>query len=81
MSHRGAAGKHTLPPNPTWLEFENTDGDESLWPTNNTEVVDAEGHVNYMRIARLDESLSIKWRTEVGKGVAKLSNLNREWSY
>ncbi|KAF7985154.1 hypothetical protein HWV62_7724 [Athelia sp. TMB] len=79
MSHRGpASSKHSMPPNPKWIEFENSDGDESLWPTNTTEVVDREGHVNYMRPAALDESLSIKWRVEVAKGVAKLANWDSE---
>lgn len=78
MSHRGLSIKHALPANPTWLEFVNSDGDQSLWPTNNSEVVDAEGHVNFMRIAGIDEPISIKWRCEAAKGVAKLSNLDRE---
>ncbi|KZP25538.1 hypothetical protein FIBSPDRAFT_783082 [Athelia psychrophila] len=81
MSHRGASKQHVIPPNPKWVEFESSDGDESLWPTNTTEVVDREGHVNYMRPAVLDEALSIKWRVEVARGVAKLANWDPEPAY
>jgi hypothetical protein len=75
MSNRGLSNKHALPANPSWIEFERTDGDQSLWPTNTTKNVDREGHVNYMRVSAIDESLSIKWRVEVGKALAIIMEL------
>ncbi len=75
MSIRKASTKHTLPANPSWLEFTRSDGNKSLWPTNTQRVVDHEGHVNYMRPAGLDESLCIDWRKKVGLAVARALNM------
>jgi hypothetical protein len=61
---------HVLPSNPTYIDFPLSDGDESQWPTNTARVVDSEGHVNYMRPVPIDESLSVKWRCEVGASLA-----------
>ena len=70
MSARGISNAHVLPKNPTFIDFPVSDGDEGQWPTNTTRVVDAEGQINYMRAVPLDESLSIKWRCEVGASLA-----------
>ncbi|KAG6335839.1 hypothetical protein ID866_3253 [Astraeus odoratus] len=70
MSGRGFSGSHSLPPNPTYIDFPISDGDKKQWPTNTVRVVDSEGHVNYMRPVPLDESLVIKWRCEVGASLA-----------
>lgn len=78
MSSRAVSSKHILPTNPTWLEFERSDGDPANWPTNTTREVDHEGHVNYMRVNTLDEPLAIKWRVEVGKALAEHMGLQRE---
>ncbi|KAF8141520.1 hypothetical protein EV363DRAFT_1204315 [Boletus edulis] len=67
---RSISSGHVLPPNPTFIDFSVSDGDQSQWPTNTTRVVDSEGHVNYMRSVPIDESLSIKWRCEVGASLA-----------
>ena len=67
---RSISAAHVLPPNPTYIDFPVSDGDENQWPTNTTRVVDSEGHVNYMRPVPIDESLSIKWRCEVGASLA-----------
>ena len=75
MSNRGLSNKHVLPANPTWIEFERSDGDQNLWPRNTTKVVDQESHVNYMRVAPLDDYISIKWRVEVGKALAGFMDL------
>jgi hypothetical protein len=75
MSNRSFSSKHTLPPNPAWIEFERSDGDQNLWPQNTTKSVDREGHVNYMRVAPLDDPLCIKWRVESGKALANLMEL------
>jgi len=75
MSNRSFSSKHALPPNPAWIEFERSDGDQSLWPPNTTKSVDREGHVNYMRVASVDDPLSIKWRVEVGKALGNLMEL------
>ncbi|KAG1746514.1 uncharacterized protein EDB91DRAFT_1117321 [Suillus paluster] len=74
-SHKGFSSSHAIPPNPTFLDFPRSDGDPSNWPTNTTFAVDSEGHVNYMRVAALDESLSIKWRVEVGASLATKLNM------
>lgn len=80
MSNRGTTNKYVLPDNPKWIEFGKSDGDQSKWPTNNTKVVDSEGHVNYMRIDELDGNVSLKWRIEVAKRVAVLMNMPGELS-
>lgn len=61
---------HVLPQNPTYIDFPVSDGDEGQWPTNTARVVDGEGHVNFMRPVPIDESLSVKWRCEVGASLA-----------
>ena len=70
MSSRTISAGHVLPQNPTFIDFPVSDGHESQWPANTTRVVDSEGHVNYMRPVPIDESLSIKWRCEVGASLA-----------
>ena len=67
---RSISSGHVLPPNPTFIDFPLSDGDEGQWPTNTTRAVDNEGHVNYMRVVPIDESLCIKWRCEVGASLA-----------
>ncbi|CDO69634.1 hypothetical protein BN946_scf184851.g22 [Trametes cinnabarina] len=67
---RRYAGAHTIPENPTWLEFPRSDGDPSVLPRNTKQVVDSEGQVNFMRPVPLDESLAIGWRVSVGAALA-----------
>ncbi|KAG1770685.1 hypothetical protein EDD22DRAFT_865505 [Suillus occidentalis] len=74
-SHKGFSSSHAIPPNATFIDFPRSDGDPSNWPTNNTPHIDSEGHVNYMRQAALDESLSIKWRVEVAAALASKLNM------
>ncbi|KAG1740070.1 hypothetical protein EDB19DRAFT_1710115 [Suillus lakei] len=74
-THKGFGSSHAIPPNPTFLDFPRSDGDPSNWPINTTPHVDSEGHVNYMRQAALDESLSIKWRVEVAAALASKLNM------
>jgi hypothetical protein len=75
-ARRQYSDKHTLPDNPSWIDFVRSDGDENRWPTNTTREVDAQGHVNYMRPVPLDEpGLSVKWRIEVAVALAVLLNL------
>ncbi|KAA1470251.1 hypothetical protein DENSPDRAFT_817793 [Dentipellis sp. KUC8613] len=81
MSSRNIAGGHALPSNPQWLEFERSDGDESLWPTNTECVVDHEGQVNYMRPVDDDESSSVHWRTQIAKKVAEKLGMAPNSSY
>ncbi|KAF8159463.1 hypothetical protein B0H34DRAFT_858265 [Crassisporium funariophilum] len=72
MSVRRVAAepKTELPANPTFIEFPKTDGTPSTWPVNTTQVVDEEGHVNFM--APLDDSHphAIRWRVQAGSAVA-----------
>lgn len=77
-THKGFGSSHAIPPNPTFIDFPRSDGDPSNWPTNTTPHIDSEGHVNFMRQASLDESLSIKWRVEVGAALASKLNMPRE---
>ncbi|KAH7915297.1 hypothetical protein BJ138DRAFT_1170046 [Hygrophoropsis aurantiaca] len=81
MSARGISGAHALPANPSFIDFPRSDGDPSQWPTNTAKVVDGEGHVNFMRPVPLDESLSIKWRREVGNSLAQRMGLPTGPSY
>ncbi|KAI9064803.1 hypothetical protein FKP32DRAFT_1757175 [Trametes sanguinea] len=67
---RKYAGSHTLPDNPSWLEFPRSDGDPSALPKNTKQVVDSDGQVNFMRPVPLDESLAIGWRVSVGAALA-----------
>ncbi|KAG1795158.1 uncharacterized protein HD556DRAFT_1235927 [Suillus plorans] len=74
-THKGFGSSHAIPPNPTFIDFPRSDGDPSNWPTNTTPHIDSEGHVNFMRQASLDESLSIKWRVEVAAALASKINM------
>ncbi|KAJ6581572.1 hypothetical protein B0H19DRAFT_1369885 [Mycena capillaripes] len=69
-AHRNHSNKHALPTNPTFIDFPRSDGDSTLWPTNTTREIDAEGCVNYMQPVGLDEPLSIKWRVGVGDAIS-----------
>ena len=69
MSRRHAGG-HTIPDNPTWIEFPRSDGSASYLPKNTTKVVDSEGQVNFMRPVGMEESLSNLWRVAVGSAMA-----------
>jgi hypothetical protein len=71
MTSRSVAGGHVLPPNPEFLEFERTDGDAKQWPTNTNEVVDGDGHVNYMKPFGPDDSSNVHWRCQVAMKVAE----------
>src|SRR6266849_1102892 len=71
MTSRNIAGGHVLPPNPEFLEFERTDGDVKQWPTNTKEVVDGDGHVNYMKPLGPDDSSNIHWRSQVAMKAAE----------
>ncbi|KAK7061027.1 hypothetical protein VNI00_000762 [Paramarasmius palmivorus] len=68
---RTVASKHELPPNPTYKEFERSDGDSSTWPVYTERIVDSNGHVNYMQYLDLEQAASKKWRSTVGQAVAK----------
>ncbi|TFK63002.1 hypothetical protein BDN72DRAFT_827027 [Pluteus cervinus] len=75
MSQRKPAQHHTLPANPTYVEFPRTDGNQALWPTHTTKIVDSDGQVNFMLHLGLDSPISIKWRVQVGKAVALDMNM------
>ena len=71
--------KHTLPDNPTWIEFKRTDGDPNRWPTDTTLVVRS-GEVNYYRVVPDDESQAINWRKTIAKAVAMKMGMPGECS-
>lgn len=60
----------SIPNNTTTIEFQRSDGNASLWPTNTTRVVDGDGQVNFMRHLELDAPTSVKWRLQVARAVA-----------
>jgi hypothetical protein len=66
ISDKGVA----LPDNPHFLEFERSDGDSRTWPSNTTQIVDGDGHVNFMQYVEIDALAAIKWRRGAGKGAA-----------
>ncbi|ETW79045.1 hypothetical protein HETIRDRAFT_478374 [Heterobasidion irregulare TC 32-1] len=75
MSARNIAAGHALPPNPEWLDFDRTDGNESQLPTNTQEVVDSDGQVNYMKPVLMGDGPNIHWRTQVASKVAEKMGL------
>ncbi|EIW79400.1 hypothetical protein CONPUDRAFT_145439 [Coniophora puteana RWD-64-598 SS2] len=70
MSHRALGGQHTLPPNPHYIDFPRSDGDDQLLPTNTARLIDSEGHVNFMRPVDPTESSSVKWRRDIAVAIA-----------
>ncbi|KAI0654041.1 hypothetical protein C8Q70DRAFT_1142512 [Cubamyces menziesii] len=80
MSRR-YAGTHTLPANPTWIEFPRSDGDANILPKNTKQIVDSDGQVNFMRPVPLDEALAIGWRVSVGTQLAIRMGLPEGPSY
>jgi hypothetical protein len=71
MTSRTVSARHSLPPNPEFLEFERTDGDAKQWPTNTREVVDGSGQVNYMKPLGPDDGPDIHWRCQVALKAAE----------
>ncbi|KAG7445019.1 uncharacterized protein BT62DRAFT_970236 [Guyanagaster necrorhizus] len=69
-ARRQYSDKHTLPENPTYRTIDYSDGKEDHWPRNTTEVVDEDGHVNFMQPIELDNSIAIRWRASIGASVA-----------
>ncbi|KAL1747817.1 hypothetical protein HDZ31DRAFT_80118 [Schizophyllum fasciatum] len=67
----------TLPANPTFLDFQSTDGDSRRGPPADKTVrtVNDKGHVDYYRYVPVDSPEAIRWRVDVGAGVAKVLNL------
>ena len=70
-----------LPPDPTWIAFERSDGNTSRLPTNTSADPDSEGNVNFMQPLSLDNPQAIKWRVTVGKGVAAMLNYADRGTY
>ncbi|KAK0214792.1 hypothetical protein IW262DRAFT_1277891 [Armillaria fumosa] len=73
-ARRQHSDKHTLPANPTYRTIEFSDGNPSLWPRNTTEIVDQDGHVNFMQPIDLDIPIAIRWRVALGAAVANAMN-------
>ncbi|KAF9006127.1 hypothetical protein BDQ17DRAFT_1389700 [Cyathus striatus] len=69
-ARRVAEGKLDLPPNPTWIDFPESDGSASTWPTNTTRVIDHEGHVNFMQVQDLMSYSAVRWRITIAKAIA-----------
>lgn len=68
---RNITAHAALPPNPTYREFERSDGKASQRPAVTTRVVDEDGNVNYHQFVGLDEPASIKWRVGIGDALGK----------
>ncbi|PBK99726.1 hypothetical protein ARMGADRAFT_985610 [Armillaria gallica] len=73
-ARRQHSDKHTLPANPTYRTIDSSDGREDLWPRNTTEIVDQDGHVNFMEPIELDIPIAIRWRVALGAAVANAMN-------
>lgn len=65
----------SLPKNTEYLDFPQTDGNVSTWPTNTSRVVDNEGQVNYYEHVALDHSQNIRWRMLIGDAIGLKLNL------
>ena len=76
------ASKLSMPSKDTKeLEFPHSDGNENLWPSNTTRLVDSEGHVNYMHPIVADDDWDVRWRKSVGGAVAVLMKLPSEFLF
>ncbi len=80
-ARRHHSDKHTLPANPTYRTIDYSDGREELWPRNTTEIVDQDGHVNFMEPIELDIPIAIRWRVALGAAVANAMNWPGNISY
>ena len=68
------------PTNVSYIEFEYSDGDSSVWPENTTRLVDNDGHVNFFEFLPLENAKNLQWRTGIGEAVAKDLNLPGAYS-
>jgi hypothetical protein len=73
-------GRHrctdTLPDNPDWIEIKRSDGCSEHWPKTGDRMIDHPGYIDSFDVVPLDEpGRSIKWRNELGMGLAESMNL------
>lgn len=61
------------------IKFTRSDGSVEKLPTDKLDQSPSKGEINYMRPVDLKESLSVKWRTAIGRGVAKLMEKLGMW--
>lgn len=61
------------------LQFPRSDGTQTKWP-DKLDPMPIGGEVNYMRPIDYNESLSVRWRTSVGREVAKLLGYEGNWA-
>ncbi|KAF8582734.1 hypothetical protein K439DRAFT_1391266 [Ramaria rubella] len=59
-------------PKAVYLEFTRSDGSPEKWPVDKLDSTPVGGEVNFMRPIAHSESLSLKWRSQVGREVARL---------
>ncbi|TFK39812.1 hypothetical protein BDQ12DRAFT_628755 [Crucibulum laeve] len=69
-TRRVAEQRIELPENPTYLEFQRTDGNANNWPSNTTRIVDHEGEVNFMQYQDLSSPPAMRWRLQVAKAIS-----------
>jgi hypothetical protein len=55
-----------------YLEFPRSDGSSSKWPLDKLDPTPVNNEVNFMRPVDHKEPLSLKWRVQIGREVAKL---------
>jgi hypothetical protein len=66
----------TLPENPTWIDFKRSDGCSDRWPKNTSRKIKHARYIDVFRVVDLDEpGRSIKWRCDIGRGLANMMNL------
>ena len=64
-----------------YLEFPRTDGSSTRWPLDKLDPTPTNNEVNFMRPIDRKEALSLKWRLQIGREVAKLLGRAGEYIY
>jgi hypothetical protein len=70
----------TMPENPTWIEFNRSDGHSDHWPTTTKPKLDDDqvGYINYYRLVPVNDSepgRGIKWRRSIATSLAQSMKL------
>jgi hypothetical protein len=68
--------KDAMPENPSWIDFNRSDGHSDHWPTNTEGKLDDIEYIDSWRLVPVDEpGRSIKWRKEIAMSVAESMKL------
>ncbi|KAJ3745925.1 hypothetical protein EV360DRAFT_57422 [Lentinula raphanica] len=58
--------------NTIYVNFKQSDGDQSTWPQNTARIADSAGQVDFMEHVPINEGAAIRWRTQVGRALTKV---------